>query len=120
MYVIIRAEVSPHNRIAFSDWSVPDEVTRATREYPDTLDNASFGAVTPVKPKSLSPSDPASWGAKGKPRADGVKRIFTTRTGVHFSECAFRKRFAPPPPFSQTLINSGVLPIWKIAGPCSD
>jgi len=39
---------------------VPDEVTRATREYLDTLDDAAFGAATPVKPKSLSPSDPAA------------------------------------------------------------
>jgi len=39
---------------------VPDEVTRATREYLDTLDDAAFGAATPVKPKSLSPCDPAA------------------------------------------------------------
>jgi len=57
---IIRADASPHNKIAFSDWSVPDEVTRATREYLDTLDDAAFGAATPVKPKSLSPFDPAA------------------------------------------------------------
>jgi transposase len=41
---IIRADASPHNKIAFSDWSVPEEVTRATREYLDTLDDAAFGA----------------------------------------------------------------------------
>jgi len=57
---IIRADASPHNKTAFADWSVPDEVTRATREYLDTLDDAAFGAATPVKPKSLSPSDPAA------------------------------------------------------------
>jgi len=57
---IIRADASPHNKIAFPDWSVPEEVTRATREYLDTLDDAAFGAATPIKPKSLSPSDPAA------------------------------------------------------------
>jgi hypothetical protein len=57
---IIRAEASPHNKTAFSDWSAPDEVTRATREYLDTLDYAAFGATTPVRPKSLSPCDPAA------------------------------------------------------------
>ena len=35
-------------------------MTRATREYLDTLDDAAFGAATPVKPKALSPSDPAA------------------------------------------------------------
>jgi len=48
---IIRADASPHNKTAFSDWSAPDEITRATREYLDTLDDAAFGAATPVKPK---------------------------------------------------------------------
>jgi len=57
---IIRADASPHKKTAFADWSVPDEVTRATREYLDTLDDAAVGAATPVKPKSLSPSDPAA------------------------------------------------------------
>jgi len=57
---IIRADASPHNKVAFSDLSVPVEVTRATREYLDTLDDAAFGAATPVKPKSLSPCDPAA------------------------------------------------------------
>jgi len=33
---------------------------RAVREYLDTLDEAAFGAATPVKPKFTSYSDPAS------------------------------------------------------------
>lgn len=41
-------------------WSVPDEATRAAQEYLDTLDDAAFGAATQVKPKTLSPSDPAA------------------------------------------------------------
>jgi len=39
---------------------VPETVTRATREYLDTLDDAAFGAATPVTPKTLSPADPAA------------------------------------------------------------
>src|ERR1700757_407677 len=40
---------------------------RAVTEYLATLDNAAFGAATPVEPKFISPSDPAarwtaSWG----------------------------------------------------------
>jgi hypothetical protein len=43
-----------------ADWSVPEPVTRATQEYLDTLDDEAFGASTSVKPKALSPSDPAA------------------------------------------------------------
>ncbi len=40
---------------------------RAVREYLDTLDEAAFGAATPVKPKFTSYSDPASqWTAARK------------------------------------------------------
>jgi DDE family transposase len=41
------------------------------REYLDTLDDAAFGAATPVKPKFTSHSDPASqWTAARKGPAD--------------------------------------------------
>ena len=44
--------------------------SRAVREYLAVLDDAAFGAATPVTPKFISPSDPASrWtGANGGPR----------------------------------------------------
>ena len=40
---------------------------RAVQEYLETLDDAAFGAATPVTPKFVSPSDPAAcWtGAHG-------------------------------------------------------
>jgi hypothetical protein len=38
--------------------------------YPDTAGDEAFGAATPVKPKVLSPSDPAArLGAHGAVRA---------------------------------------------------
>ena len=35
-------------------------VSRATREYLATLDDAAFGAASDVTPKFVSPSDPAA------------------------------------------------------------
>ncbi len=57
---LIKADASRYTKVEFADWSVPDQVTRATQEYLDTLDDAAFGAATPVKPKTLSPADPAA------------------------------------------------------------
>jgi hypothetical protein len=37
-----------------------DAANRATQEYLDTLDDAAFGAATPVQPKAISPADPAA------------------------------------------------------------
>jgi hypothetical protein len=45
----------------------PEVTNRATQEYLAVLDDAAFGAATPVVPKYLAPADPASrWtGANG-------------------------------------------------------
>ena len=47
----------------------PSEAQRAVREYLETLDDAVFGAASPVVPKYILHSDPASqWtGARGGP-----------------------------------------------------
>jgi hypothetical protein len=37
-----------------------EAVSRATKEYPATLDDAAFGAASEVAPKFVSPSDPAA------------------------------------------------------------
>ncbi|ETA49881.1 hypothetical protein P279_22475 [Rhodobacteraceae bacterium PD-2] len=56
-----------------SDWHPasldPGDAPQAVREYLDTLDDAAFGAASPVEPKFTSHSDPASqWtGARGGP-----------------------------------------------------
>jgi transposase len=57
---LIRADASRYSKIAYSEWTMPEDATRATQEYLDTLDDAAFGAATEVKPKTLSPSDPAA------------------------------------------------------------
>ena len=65
------ADVDRQNSSAQSDWDTsaidPEDAPRAVREYLDVLDDAAFGAATPVKPKFTSHSDPASqWTAARK------------------------------------------------------
>lgn len=57
---LIKADASRYTKVDMADWSVPDEVSRATQEYLDTLDDAAFGGATPVQPKAVSPADPAA------------------------------------------------------------
>ena len=56
---LISADACRFEKIEPDEWA-PEKITRATQEYLDTLDDAAFGAATPVKPKALSPSDPAA------------------------------------------------------------
>jgi hypothetical protein len=50
-----------------SEWQAPEAANHAVREYLAVLDDAAFGAATPVVPKFISSADPASrWtGANG-------------------------------------------------------
>jgi hypothetical protein len=67
---LIPADVNKHHSVRSSDWNpeeIADEACRATREYLATLDDAAFGAATPVPPKFVSLADPASqWTAQRK------------------------------------------------------
>ena len=68
---LIEADANRQNSSPQSEWE-PDKINaedapRAVRDYLDTLDDAAFGAATPVKPKFTSHSDPASqWTAARK------------------------------------------------------
>jgi hypothetical protein len=42
------------------DWEAMALTRRSVREYLDTLDDAAWGAASPVKPKFISSSDPAA------------------------------------------------------------
>ncbi|RBW50334.1 IS5/IS1182 family transposase, partial [Phaeobacter gallaeciensis] len=70
---IIAADANRQKSTPKADWNSeaidPDDAARAVREYLDTLDDAAFGAASPVVPKFISHSDPASqWtGARGGP-----------------------------------------------------
>ncbi len=57
---LIKADASRYTKVGFTEWSAADAANRATQEYLDTLDDAAFGAATRVKPKAISPSDPAA------------------------------------------------------------
>ena len=57
---LIKADASRYTKVEAAEWSALERVTRATQEYLDTLDDAAFGGATPVRPKALSPSDPAA------------------------------------------------------------
>ena len=57
---LIKADASRYTKVDFKEWSAADVANRATQEYLDTLDDAAFGAATPVKPKAISPADPSA------------------------------------------------------------
>jgi transposase len=64
---LIKADVSRQTGVESAEWTVPETTRRAVGEYLAVLDDAAFGAATPVAPKFVSPSDPAArWtGADG-------------------------------------------------------
>ncbi len=57
---LIRADASRQTCVESADWTVPETTRRAVDEYLAVLDDAAFGAATPVKPKFISPADPAA------------------------------------------------------------
>ncbi len=68
---LIEADANRQNSISKEQWDTnkidPEDAPRAVKEYLDTLDDAAFGAATPVKPKFTSHADPASqWTAARK------------------------------------------------------
>ena len=68
---LIEADANKQNSTPKKGWERsainPDDAPRAVREYLDVLDDAAFGAATPVEPKFTSHSDPSSqWTAARK------------------------------------------------------
>jgi hypothetical protein len=64
---MIKADANRQRSAPGSEWQAPEAANHAVREYLAVLDDAAFGAATPVVPKFVSPADPASrWtGANG-------------------------------------------------------
>src|SRR5438067_5962170 len=64
---MIKADANRQRSVPGSEWQAPEAANHAVREYLAVLDDAAFGAATPVTPKFLSPADPAArWtGATG-------------------------------------------------------
>src|SRR5271163_3444409 len=64
---MIKADANRQRSVPGSEWQVPEAANHAVREYLAVLDDAAFGAATPVVPKFISSADPgARWtGANG-------------------------------------------------------
>jgi transposase len=64
---LIRADANRQRGVEGDRWAAPEKSSRAVEEYLAVLDDAAFGAATPVTPKFISPADPAArWtGANG-------------------------------------------------------
>ena len=57
---MIKADANRQRSVPGGDGLPPETSNHAVREYSAVLDNATFGAATPVIPKFISPADPAS------------------------------------------------------------
>ncbi len=60
---LIQADANKQRSVPGQEWdpaAIPADARRAVQEYLATLDDAAFGAASPVKPKFVSPSDPAA------------------------------------------------------------
>src|ERR1700690_2307079 len=64
---MIKADANRQRSVPGSEWQAPETPNHAVREYLAGLDDAAFGAATPVVPKFISSADPgARWtGANG-------------------------------------------------------
>jgi transposase len=70
---LIAADTNKQRSLSGKDWDcrpVPKNAARAVEEYMATLDDAAFGAASEVRPKFISPSDPAAqWTGANKGQA---------------------------------------------------
>ncbi len=60
---LIQADANKQRSVPGDKWdpaAIPADARRAVQEYLATLDDAAFGAASPVQPKFVSPSDPAA------------------------------------------------------------
>src|SRR5271163_2592783 len=60
---LIAADANKQRSVPSKDWKpedIKENAVRAAREYLATLDDAAFGAASPVTPKFISRSDPAA------------------------------------------------------------
>lgn len=57
---LIAADANKQRSVPGEEWQADAKAGRAVQEYLATLDDAAFGAASPVIPKFISPSDPAA------------------------------------------------------------
>jgi hypothetical protein len=57
---MIKADANRQRSVPGSEWQASEAANHAVRGYLAFLDDAAFGAATPVVPKFVSPTDPAA------------------------------------------------------------
>lgn len=57
---LIAADANKQRSVPGSEWEPKEDAGRSVQEYLAVLDDAAFGAASPVTPKFISPSDPAA------------------------------------------------------------
>ena len=57
---MIAADANKQRSVPASEWETKEDASRSVQEYLAVLDDAAFGAASPVTPKFISPSDPAA------------------------------------------------------------
>jgi hypothetical protein len=57
---MIVADANRQRSVPGSEWQTPEAANHPVRQYLAVLDDAAFGAATPVLPKFISPADPAA------------------------------------------------------------
>src|SRR5271168_1626117 len=98
---LIVADANRQRSIRGAQWSTaidPQTASRATKEYLATLDDEAFGAASEVRPKFVSPSDPAAqW--TGAMRGPAFFRLCgqlsDRREGRHHHGCRGDPRHPP-------------------------
>ncbi len=56
----IAADANKQRSVPGTEWKAEDDAGRSVQEYLAVLDDAAFGAASPVTPKFISQSDPAA------------------------------------------------------------
>jgi transposase len=57
---LIAADANKQRSVPGAEWEAKEDAGRSVQEYLAVLDDAAFGAASPVTPKFISPSDPAA------------------------------------------------------------
>jgi hypothetical protein len=67
---LIAADAHKQRSVPGAEWEAKEDAGRSVQEYLAVLDDAAFGAASPVTPTFISPSDPAAqWSGAHKGHA---------------------------------------------------
>ncbi|WP_460272824.1 IS1182 family transposase [Celeribacter sp. ULVN23_4] len=124
---LIPADANKTRSIAASDWNADvarKAGNRAAQEYLETLDNAAFGAASPVQPKFVAKSDPAAqWTRADESRpyfAYATNYLIDTKSSVIMDVEATRAIRQAEVGASRTMLDRtekrfGIRPEWLAA-----